>query len=641
MEHFQKVCSNSFGYFVAMFVSVMMLSGCPDFETHKADDKDEFSMEKGGMTPVINLPIPAGKSFQCVQGVNGSFSHQDKATKFDIDFDTPNNSDEDIFAPVSGRAYPHTKNSSKNFGNHLNIDLGNGTYVVVAHLSELFVSSVRDVEAGELIGLEGCSGYCTGDHVHIGLHSGNAVDVAEYGTSMPAKYLVSDKTAMTNIGAVAGSDLVCGIVSMGDKADGHFYESALGVNKWHPNGTLVKSAKSNKVYLVAQDLLHWIENEKVFWSFKYSFDDVIQISEDEFECYAKGNSISTEGFFDAFVDSVQQMWLVVGNEKHSFRYRIRVRETAWKEVLFSWGLVYSNYDKPTHVSAGAIQYMNWPIKSGYAQFRSGTLVKEKSRSDVYVVSEYTAVPVKDYSTFRLMGYSDKNILTVQDGEISVVMGAVGSCSVSTWCLTGQMARACGSLLVLDDEPSSEIQASSYKENEPEETVEEPVEESSSEEKVSTGDSFCGGKDVCISNGKIGTVNNALFFSSSAWIADAPKNKTAHIYDIGSCFDTVLDYSDTASISSGWYMVEFSKKTQPCTGILTLVSDIGTDGNPPNNEMTNWYWLQNAPFCSKGSELCQLMKNNTSWEEWLIAVSWDPKTGLIAAGNGLTSNKQLN
>ncbi len=634
MKSNQVFSVNNFGFYIIVFILAFVLfSACADFGSDVQEGESGFSTDRGGTTALINLPFPSGKKYRCVQGARGSFSHQNNSTKYDIDFDTPNDVEEEVFAPVSGRVYVHTENPSKNFGNHVNIDLGNGTYVVVAHLSKVLISSKQDVEAGELIGIEGCSGYCTGDHVHIGLHSGAAGQMAEKGTSLPARYLVSDATTSSEHGAISGEDLVCGIASMGDSVDGHFYTSSLAINMWHPNGTLVKTANSNKVYLLAQDVLHWIESEAIFWSFGYRFDDVVQISQDEMNCYGKSNNISHPGLFDAFTDMHGQIWLVVGTEDTSQRYRIRVIEDSWEKVLGSYGLEYSVYTLPSQYSLKALKYLQWPVNNGLAMFRNGTLVKEKSRSDVYVVTNSMAVPIKDSSVFRLLGYSDKSIQVIDDGSLNEIMNSVGSCSVSMMCLDLALAQTCGGSISISDETNGKIEISSY---------EPPVKDS---EKVTVpsepeDDSVCGGEDVCISNSKVNTKNNALFFRSSAWTGDAPKNKTAYVYGIGSCFDGVLDYGDTASISSGWYMVDFSKRTEPCAGILTLISNVGTDGDPPKTDMSNWYWWQNSAFCKKGSSLCQLMKNNTSWEEWLVAVSWNPETGLVPAGNGFTSNKQL-
>src|SRR3989344_7539032 len=52
----------------------------------------------------VHLPFAKGKSAQCVQGVNGEFSHQGRSTKFDVDFDTSNVTDDAVFAQIAGRA---------------------------------------------------------------------------------------------------------------------------------------------------------------------------------------------------------------------------------------------------------------------------------------------------------------------------------------------------------------------------------------------------------------------------------------------------------------------------------------------------------------------------------------------------------
>jgi hypothetical protein len=625
MKLYNLICSNRFGFYAIMLIAILVLfAGCVDYVDVAQEDEGGSFFEMGGVTPVIHLPIPAGKSFRCVQGVSGSFSHTGVSTKYDIDFDTPNNSDEDVFAPVSGYAYVHTKNSSKNFGKHVNVSVGNGQYVVIAHLSKILLSSNQTVEEGELIGVEGCTGYCTGDHIHIGLHEGDPAKTAEHGKSVPSKFVVSDKTTGGITKIVSGSELVCGISQGGGEKNGHVYTSDLIVNRWHPNGTLVKTSQNNKVYLLAQDLIHWIENEQIFYSHKYSFKDVVHVSQEEFDCYSLGNNISSIGYVNAFVDSSDQIWLVVGMSNDPHRYRIQVLQESWREVLLSWGLVYASYDMPASVDYGAGSYLSWPVKSGKARFRSGTLIKEQSKSDVYVVSENTAIPIVSGETFRLLGYSDKNIQVVQDGKVSDVMKTVGSCSKNDLCLKTSKTLKCKPFV--DDEELSEkpIKISVYEKEEPK----------------SKSSVTCSGEQVCIESKNNGDVPNILFFAANSWINSSAKGKAAYIYGQGGCYGWSVENSTLAYLASGYHFIDFSKIDKPCTGFITLISTVGTDGSLFKSDGSNWQWWQNAEFCSKGSGLCQLMDNNSSWEEWLIAVSWNPKTGLKAVGNGFTSNTQL-
>ncbi len=184
---------------------------------YDANNASGISFDEGGTSPILQMPFAAGYVSQCTQGVNGSNSHQSPSTKYDMDFDTSNTLKEQVYAPVSGTVRVHMEDASKYFGYHVCIDLGNGTHVILAHLSQIVVKDGDVVAAGQLIGYEGCTGYCSGDHVHIGLHQGDARKMGQFGTSIPVRYLLSDSTAKTGPSAIESSSLVCGIKSLGDK----------------------------------------------------------------------------------------------------------------------------------------------------------------------------------------------------------------------------------------------------------------------------------------------------------------------------------------------------------------------------------------------------------------------------------------
>lgn len=67
------------------------------------------------------------------------------------------------------------------YGNAVVIDHGGGLATLYAHQSRLTVSVGENVAAGERIGFVGCTGYCTGDHLHFEVHvNGNHVDPLGY-----------------------------------------------------------------------------------------------------------------------------------------------------------------------------------------------------------------------------------------------------------------------------------------------------------------------------------------------------------------------------------------------------------------------------------------------------------------------------
>ncbi|MFH1253004.1 MAG: peptidoglycan DD-metalloendopeptidase family protein [Candidatus Uhrbacteria bacterium] len=403
-------------------------------------DTGENSSEVGGSgNPTIELPFPSGDQHKCVQGAGGSYSHTGTSTSHDLDFDTSNSSDEELYAPAGGTARVHTESATTNFGYHINIDLGDGTYIVVAHLKEIFISDGDEVAAGQLIGYEGCTGVCTGDHVHIGRHQGDAGLKAEFGTSVPVYYHLADATAEEEFEAELGDSIICGIESEGDPVDGHWYASGLPVIKWHPDGTLVKSSANPDVYVLESGSKRLIADENVFWSLGYNFDNLALVSDEELDCFSDGAEITEASFIGATMDEFGWFWLAVGAENDPARYRRIVSTVAWEEVLASWGLNYSVSNPPS----GNFDLEDWPAVSGYATFRDGSILKEESSSDVYIVTGGVAAPVVDWNTYLMLGFYDRSILTIPDGAVEAVQKLVGNCTAGLWCLTPAAVVECG------------------------------------------------------------------------------------------------------------------------------------------------------------------------------------------------------
>src|SRR3989338_4494330 len=110
----------------------------------------------GGAGSLLHLPFPAGTASLCTQGAGGKYSHHGPSPAYDLDFDTSNTADKELYAPVSGTARAHSvTQTGSGFGNHLNIDRGDGTYVVIGHMKTIFVCDGCEVAAGQLIGYEG------------------------------------------------------------------------------------------------------------------------------------------------------------------------------------------------------------------------------------------------------------------------------------------------------------------------------------------------------------------------------------------------------------------------------------------------------------------------------------------------------
>ncbi|MCH8821661.1 peptidoglycan DD-metalloendopeptidase family protein [Patescibacteria group bacterium] len=71
-----------------------------------------------------------------------------------------------VYAAGSGRVITASPYGS-GFGIHVFIDHGNGYITAYAHMSSMKVNVGQNVAKGQLIGAVGCSGFCTGSHLHF------------------------------------------------------------------------------------------------------------------------------------------------------------------------------------------------------------------------------------------------------------------------------------------------------------------------------------------------------------------------------------------------------------------------------------------------------------------------------------------
>jgi murein DD-endopeptidase MepM/ murein hydrolase activator NlpD len=67
------------------------------------------------------------------------------------------------------------------YGNAVVIDHGGGIATLYAHMSAFSVSSGNSVGQGQVVGSVGCTGSCTGDHLHFEVRvNGGAVNPLDY-----------------------------------------------------------------------------------------------------------------------------------------------------------------------------------------------------------------------------------------------------------------------------------------------------------------------------------------------------------------------------------------------------------------------------------------------------------------------------
>ena len=390
--------------------------------------------------PILNLPLPDGYVSQCTQGPGGSYSHHAVSTEFGVDLDTNNYALEGVYAPVSGTVYVHgSPNSQSGFGYHLNISVGDGLYVVIGHMEEIVVETGDEVVAGQFLGIEGCSGNCTGDHVHLGLSEGNPSESADGGASVPFALRARDATEGGIVHDIPAEDLVCAL------SGGHRYESQLEVSNWHPDGMLLSVPGESSVYVADQGRLHAWSDEQVMFSYGFWYEDIVPMAPRERDCWDMGSPITEETCYRA-VKEGQGFWLAYECENNPGRSRLPIPGNAITAVMTSWGIE-SAVDSTTEM--GAI-LMSYPEGMGTARLRDGALVREAAHSTVYAVNEGVALPILNWDVLVSMGLLHRDILVVPDGALEDAVLGVGSCPSHPSCIDMERIRQCGGVIDITD-----------------------------------------------------------------------------------------------------------------------------------------------------------------------------------------------
>jgi hypothetical protein len=88
------------------------------------------------------------------------------------------------------------------------------------------------------------------------------------------------------------------------------------------------------------------------------------------------------------------------------------------------------------------------------KLRDGTLVKEKGKSDTYVVSDSAAWPVMNGNVFAEAGYDWGNVIEISAGTLVKSVEAVGDCVAGIACLDEAYLTSCSQDIVNNDPPTS-------------------------------------------------------------------------------------------------------------------------------------------------------------------------------------------
>ena len=122
--------------------------------------------------PGLSLEWPATGTVTRGFGYDGAEWHPgiDIGTLLSLDVDAA------AAGIVKAIGYPY---GFEGYGNVVLVDMGQGLEALYAHLSEVDVKVGEQVATGQRLGLAGCTGYCTGTHLHFEMRShGIAFDPA-------------------------------------------------------------------------------------------------------------------------------------------------------------------------------------------------------------------------------------------------------------------------------------------------------------------------------------------------------------------------------------------------------------------------------------------------------------------------------
>ena len=132
-----------------------------------------IAVPTAGYTPPQNNPINYAASGSglfarpVVGTINQSPSWYHPGVDFGAAYGSPVN------AAGAGKVVTASQYGS-GFGMHIFIDHGNGYVTAYAHLSGMKVNVGQKVSKGQLIGAVGCSGFCTGSHLHFEVRRGGS-----------------------------------------------------------------------------------------------------------------------------------------------------------------------------------------------------------------------------------------------------------------------------------------------------------------------------------------------------------------------------------------------------------------------------------------------------------------------------------
>lgn len=171
----------------------------------------------------------------------------------------------------------------------------------------------------------------------------------------------------------------------------------------HPNGTLIRTASSDKIFVLDNGVKHYIPSPQIFES-RYRWQDMVTISENEMESYSTGDHIL---FRDGtLISDKNAVYVVVDGQKRPF-----ASPTTFEMKGYKWG----NVKKVNNSNILRIHPTGDTLFPHEGR-TNGDLIKTANNPDIYVLENGKRRLIPSPLVFE-MQYHWNDIVTISEFEM--------------------------------------------------------------------------------------------------------------------------------------------------------------------------------------------------------------------------------
>jgi len=200
---------------------------------------------------------------------------------------------------------------------------------------------------------------------------------------------------------------------------------------WHPNGALIKTQFDPKVYQIIDNARHWIVNWEVFLSHGFDANKIIEVNEQEMECFPESWPIDWKPYREVFRPD-NDVWYYLIEKLDPDSSDCMIYKFASGLAAQTWG--YPPEDIESHSATVSQAKIHFCDQGNILHIRDGSLVRPEpaltswgyGEGAVFVIHDNgLASPFINQQVFGQMGYSLQQILTVDQNEFLLSVRGFG------------------------------------------------------------------------------------------------------------------------------------------------------------------------------------------------------------------------